>query len=238
MKIYDVSPTLSARTGVFPGDIAFQRPVSMSFEAGHHLGLSSIITTLHVGAHADSSSHYSVNGEGIDRRDLSYYVGPCWVVRAKVSRGERVEFRHLSEAAQRRIDAGGRLPERFLVWTGTFPNPNEWNSDFASYDPTLIELLASRGVRLIGIDTPSIDPETSKALESHHTIERLDMAVLEGICLNGVPEGEFLLMAQPLKIQGGDAGPVRALLFEGRLVDAKFEEPEAITWVECEPKEF
>lgn len=234
MKIYDLSPTLNPLTGVFPGDVSFERNVSMSFEAGHHLDLSSIRTTLHVGAHADSSSHYSAQGEGIDRRELSYYIGPALVVRAKVPRGERVRLEHLSEYGRRLVEGGGRMPERFLVWTGTFPNPNVWNSDFASYDPELIEMLATRGVRLIGIDTPSIDPETSKALESHHTVERLHLAVLEGLCLNGVPEGEFTLLAAPLKIQGGDAGPVRALLVEGKLVDATMATPLSYTTIECE----
>lgn len=234
MQVYDLSPSLSERTGVFPGDTAFRREIAMSFEAGHHLGLSSMTTTLHIGSHADSPAHYGAKGVGIDRRSLAYYVGPALVARAKVPRGERVGLSHLSEDLRRRIDAGERLPGRFLVYTGTFPDPENWNSDFASYDPELIEQLAALGVRLIGIDTPSIDPETSKALESHHTIERLDMAVLEGLCLEGVPEGEFLLMAQPLKIEGGDAGLVRALLFDGKLVDASREEPESFTWVECE----
>lgn len=234
MKIYDLSPTLNSLTGVFPGDVAFKRDVSMSFEAGHHLGLSSVSTTLHIGSHADASNHYSAQGEGIDRRDVSHYVGPALVVRAKVPRGERVELRHLSDFGRMMIDSGGQLPEKFLLWTGSFPNPNDWNSDFASYSPELIAMLATRGVRTIGIDTPSIDPETSKALESHHTIERLSLAVLEGLCLDGVPEGEFTLMAQPLKIGGADAGPVRALLFEGKLVDAAGVSPLNFTTIECE----
>lgn len=234
MKVYDLSPTLNSLTGVFPGDVAFKREIGLSFEAGHHLGLSAITTTLHIGSHADSSNHYSAEGEGIDRRDLSYYIGPALVVRAKVSRGERVGLRHLSAFGRNKIEAGERLPGRFLVWTGTFPDPNNWNSDFASYEPDLIERLAGHGVRLIGIDTPSIDPETSKALESHQMISRLNLAVLEGICLDGVPEGEFTLMAQPLKILGADAGPVRALLFEGKLVNAAGETPLSFTRVECE----
>jgi arylformamidase len=234
MRVYDVSPTLSPGTAVFPGDVAFKRDVSMSFEAGHHLGLSSISTTLHIGAHADSSSHYSANGEGIDRRGLGHYVGLAYVARAKVKRGERVRFEDLSSEAQKRILSVDSLPSRFLVWTGTFPDPQIWNSDFASYDPQLIEQLAARGVITIGIDTPSIDPETSKALESHHTIERLNLAVLEGLCLDGVPEGEYTLMAQPLKIKDGDAGPVRAILFAGKLVEENLEMPLSYTWIECE----
>lgn len=234
MKVYDLSPTLNPLTGVFPGDVTFKRDVSLSFEAGHHLGLSAITTSLHIGAHADSPSHYLASGEGIDRRDLSYYIGPALVVRAKVPRGDRVRLSHLSDYGRRLIEAGQRLPARFLLWTGTFPNPNLWNSDFASYDPELIEILARLGVRLIGIDTPSIDPESSKALESHHTVARLNLAVLEGICLDGVPEGEFTLLAPPLKIGGGDAGPVRALLIDGKLVDATLETPLSFTTVECE----
>lgn len=234
MKVYDLSPTLNPMTGVFPGDVAFKRDIAMSFEAGHHLGLSAITTTLHIGSHADSSNHYSAQGEGIDRRDLSFYFGPALVVRAKVPRGERVGLRHLSDFGRIKIESGARLPGRFLVWTGTFPDPNNWNSDFASFDPALIDLLAGLGVRLIGIDTPSIDPETSKSLESHNTVARLNLAVLEGICLDGVPEGEFTLMAPPLKILGADAGPVRALLFEGKLVDASGEMPLSFTRVECE----
>lgn len=234
MKIYDLSPTLNPETGVFPGDVAFRRDVSMSFEAGHHLGLSSITTSLHIGSHADAPSHYEGDGEGIDRRDLSYYLGPTVVVRAKVAPGERVKLENLSKYGQSLIVSGGRLAGRFLIWTGTFPNPNKWNSDFASFDPALIERLASLGVRLIGIDTPSIDPETSKALESHHTVARLGLSVLEGICLDGVPEGEFTMVAAPLKIHDGDAGPVRAILFDGKIVDASLDVPLNFTTIECE----
>ena len=228
MRVYDLSPTLSPRTGVFPGDVEFKRPISMSFDQGHHLGLSSITTTLHIGAHADAPSHYAARGEGIS---LSYYVGPAYVAHATVARGERVSISHLSIATRERLESTGPMPARFLMKTGTFPNPDRWNSDFASYDPSLIELLHARGVRLIGIDTPSIDPETSKELESHHTIERLDMSVLEGIYLDGVPEGAYWLVAAPLKIEGADAGPVRALLLEG-----VFGASEASDWVECEPQ--
>ncbi|CAN5499254.1 arylformamidase [soil metagenome] len=236
MRVFDISPTLSPRTAVFPGDVAFKRDVSMSFEAGHHLGLSSISTTLHIGAHADSSSHYSSQGEGIDRRGLGHYVGRAYVARAKVARGKRVRFEDLSDLARLKIESNEEMPSKFLIWTGTFPDPSHWNSDFASYDPALIERLAARGVITIGIDTPSIDPETSKALESHHTIERLNLAVLEGLCLDGVPEGEYTLMAQPLKIEGGDAGPVRAILFDGRLVESNLQPPLSFTWIECEKK--
>ncbi len=240
MRIYDLSPTVSPTTAVFPGDVAFRRNVAMSFEAGHHLTLSSIETTLHIGTHADAPNHYSSEGVGIDRRDPSLYIGPARVVRAKVERGERVGVRHLPESLravlESSIENSKELPMRVLIWTGTFPDPQNWNSDFASLEPDLVEALFRVGVRLVGIDTPSIDPETSKALEAHNTVARLGMAILEGICLDGVPEGEFTLLAAPLKLKDGDASPLRALLLEGRIVDTSSQEPLGFTWVECEKK--
>lgn len=237
MRVFDLSPTLTASTGVFPGDVVFRRDIAMSFEAGHHLTLSSIQTTLHVGAHADAPSHYSTDGEGIDRRDPSLYIGPALVVRARVNRGERVTAECFEGSFFAALRAGTPLPGRLLVWTGTFPDPQNWNSDFASFDPEFIELVASLGVRMIGIDTPSIDPENSKALESHQMVRRLALGVLEGLCLDSVPEGLFTLLAQPIKIGNGDAGFVRALLLEGKIVDASGEPPSAFTWVECENKQ-
>lgn len=244
MRIYDLSPTVSSTTAVFPGDVAFRRNVALSFEAGHHLTLSSMESTMHVGTHADAPNHYSENGTGIDRRDPSIYIGPARVVRAKVDQGERVGIRHMPNSLRAVLEtaleggsaASDELPERLLIWTGTFPDPQRWNSDFASLEPELIEALFRLGVRLIGIDTPSIDPETSKALESHKTVARLGMAILEGLCLDGVPEGEFTLVAPPLKLKDSDASPLRALLLEGHIVDTSAEEPLAFTWVECEKK--
>jgi arylformamidase len=237
MRVFDLSPTLTASTGVFPGDVPFRRVVAMSFEAGHHLTLSSIQTTLHVGAHADAASHYSADGEGIDHRDPSIYIGPALVVRAKVSRGARITEACFDGSFREALRDGKELPGRLLVWTGTFPDPQSWNSDFASFDSEFIEQVARLGVRLIGIDTPSIDPETSKALESHQAVRRLSLGVLEGLCLDSVPEGLFTLLAQPVKIGGGDAGFVRALLLDGKIVDASGEVPSAFTWIECENKQ-
>jgi arylformamidase len=232
MRLYDLSPTLNEKTGVFPGDVGFKRQVAMSFEAGHHLDLSSISTTLHIGSHADAPSHYAAAGVTIDRRDPSLYMGTARVFRADVKKGERVGLRHLSAEAQAAIQAGRGLAKRVLFYTGTFPNPNEWNSDFASLEPDLIERLAKAGVRLVGIDTPSVDPETSKRLESHAMIAQNDMAILEGICLEGVPEGLYTLIAPPLKLAGADSGPVRAFLLDRILepLDSN------MMWVECEPK--
>ncbi|MES2964824.1 MAG: cyclase family protein [Bdellovibrionota bacterium] len=211
MKIHDISPVVSSRIGVFPGDVGFERNTSLDFATGHNLRLSSITTTLHVGAHADSPGHYHRDGEGIATRSLTPYLGRCLVVKANVPRGERIKREHLATDPTKHPS----WPvERVLVETGSFPNADQWNSDFASFSPELIEEWAKAGVKLIGIDTPSIDPETSKDLPSHAMVAKYDMSVLEGLVLTNVPPGLYTLVALPLKLDGADASPVRAVLVD------------------------
>lgn len=212
MKIIDISPVLSSRTAVFPGDVPFRRKIALDFKSGDHLLLSAIETTLHLGAHTDAPNHYDANGVGIESADLSVYIGACSVFHAKAPRGVRIERKHLSTA-------GSWPTERILVRTESFPDPDQWNSDFNSFHPDLIEEWAKEGVKLIGIDTPSIDPETSKTLDAHKMGARHGLAILEGIVLDHVPEGQYTLIALPLKIEGGDASPVRAVLIDSDLSD-------------------
>lgn len=206
-SILDISPVVSARIGVFPGDTPFERKVLLDYQNGDHLRLSAISSTLHLGAHADAPTHYSEDAaaEDVSSLDLTVYLGPCEVVWATVPQGERVRLEHLPV---------GFIPQapRILVRTGTFPNPDKWNSDFASLSPDLIDWLAGHGVRLVGIDTPSIDPEVCADLPAHSAVARHGMRILEGLNLSAVVEGIYTLIALPLRIEGAEASPVRAVL--------------------------
>jgi arylformamidase len=201
---FDITPLVSRRLGVFPGDVAFSRSVSLDPAKGDNILLSSVTTTLHLGAHADAPNHYHHGASAIAERDLALYMGRAQVLQASVGRGERIGLRHLR-------DPEPKAP-RVLFRTGTFPDPESWNSDFASLTPELITHLAVRGVKLIGIDTPSIDPEDSRHLEAHAAIATYDMAILEGLDLTQVPEGLYTLIALPLRLEEADASPVRAIL--------------------------
>lgn len=204
MTLIDISPLLDPSIAVWPGDTPFARNVSLDIDAGAHLTLSDVRTTLHAGAHADAPSHYAAGGADIASRSLDYYIGQCIVVHVNVERGDRIRPMHIAGKA---ITA-----PRVLFRTGTFPDPRNWNDDFASLSPAVIDVLHQHGVILVGIDTPSVDPFESKALESHQALAEHDMANLEGLVLEGVAEGAYELIAAPLRIRGGDASPVRALL--------------------------
>ena len=186
---------------MWPGDVPFSRSVALSIAAGDNLELSSIHTTVHLGAHVDAPSHY-VRGPMIGARDPRLYVGPCEVMRVDIARGARIRPGDLPRAPS---------SPRLLLATGTYPDPDEFNEDFAALTVELVQALVGWGVRLIGIDTPSVDLCHDAALEAHHAIADHDLAILEGIVLSHVPEGHYTLLAQPLGLPT-DASPVRALL--------------------------
>jgi len=204
-RIIDISPPISADLAVWPGDVPFQRAINLSIDAGANIDLSSIHTTVHLGAHTDAPSHYQAGGAGIAARDLSYYLGDAQVMRVSVGPSERVRPEHLTAPI---------TAHRVLFRTGSYADPNSFNPEFCSLSPALIEQLAGEGVRLVGIDTPSIDPVDSKDLPSHAMVAAHNMAILEGIVLDDVPDGVYTLVALPLAIVGADASPVRAVLVE------------------------
>jgi kynurenine 3-monooxygenase len=205
-EVIDISPPLSALTGVWPGDTPLSREVLCDMAAGANITLSTLRSTVHVGAHADGPSHYGHPAPSIDRQPLRHYLGACTVVAARVGRSERITPAHLDDAVNHI-----RTP-RVLIRTDTFPDPENWNNDFAALSVELVQFLASRGVITIGIDTPSVDLIDSKDLPAHKAILAAGIAILEGLVLRDTTPGEYELIAPPLKLVGFDASPVRALL--------------------------
>jgi arylformamidase len=203
MALFDITPTVSPGLAVWPGDTPLRREVLLEMDRGDNLTLSTLHGTVHLGAHADAPNHYGRGAESIDVRSLERYLGPCRVVRVPAARGARIP--------------GSALPDdldvaRVLFATGTYPDSTRFNKDFAALSPEAVDSLAARGVGLVGIDTPSVDLFESKDLPAHQACLRHDMAILEGLVLEGVPEGAYELIALPLKLQGFDASPVRAVL--------------------------
>lgn len=205
--LYDITPAVTPQLAVWPGDTPLTRETLMDIERGDSVTLSTLRSTVHLGAHADGPNHYAKGGVGIGERPLTHYLGPCRVVSAKVSRGGRVRA---DDLALDDLDHLGA--HRVIIRTGTFPDPYNWNTDFAGLDPALVDALADKAVITVGIDTPSVDLQESKDLPAHAAFARHDMAILEGLRLDGVPDGKYELIALPLKLLGVDASPVRAVL--------------------------
>jgi arylformamidase len=193
-----------AGSPVFPGDTPYQAQWTATIAPGCPVNVSALTLSPHVGAHADAPLHYDPAGEAIGAVSLEPFLGPCRVVHA-IGCGPLVEWRHIAHAAQ-------GLPPRVLVRTYARMPVDRWDVGLAAYAPETVERLADLGVALIGIDTASIDPADSKALPSHQVIRRRGLRVLENLVLDAVPEGDYELIALPLKLTTADASPVRAVL--------------------------
>lgn len=205
-RLLDISPLVSVRLAVWPGDVPYRREATRTLEGARVVEESSVAATLHLGAHADAPSHVVAGALSIDRIPLETYVGPCQVVAARVSPGGRVLPGDLL--------APVRAP-RVLVRTGTYPDAERFTPDFAGLSVELAEHLAARGVVLVGIDTPSVDPFSDGSLAAHRALAALGLVWLEGLRLDGAAPGLYALSALPLRLEGADASPVRAVLWDG-----------------------
>ena len=205
-KLWDISPPVQPGSPVFPGDRPYQQQWAATLGPGCPVNVSTLTLSPHVGAHADAPLHYDPTGASVGELDLRPYLGPCRVIHA-IGVGPLVQWSHLVHA----ID---QLPPRVLVRTYPRMPVDRWDPDLAAFAPQTIERLAALGVLLVGIDTASIDPADSKTLDAHQVIRRLNLRVLENLVLDEVPEGDYELIALPLKLMTADASPVRAVLRE------------------------
>lgn len=204
MKFWDISPPVEARSPVFPGDTPYSQRWSATLGDGCPVNVSAITLSPHVGAHADAPLHYDPAGLPVGALDLAPFMGPCRVIHA-IGCGPLIEWHHLAHAAQ-------ALPPRVLVRSFERAPVDRWTDAFSAFAAATIERLADAGVRLVGIDTASVDPADSKTLPSHQVLRRRGLRVLENLVLDEVPEGDYELIALPLKLMTADASPVRAVL--------------------------
>jgi arylformamidase len=183
-KLWDISPLVSAEAPIFPGDEPYRLNWTATLSPNCPVNLSAITMSPHVGAHADAPLHYANGAPSSAEVELDPYLGRCRVIHA-IACGPLIQIEHLRHAA-------ANLPARVLVRCCERAN----------------------GVKLIGLDTPSVDPSSSKSLDSHQQLLRLDLRVLENLVLDEVAEGDYELIALPLKLAGACASPVRAVLRE------------------------
>ena len=207
-RLWDISPPVHAGAPVFPGDTVYRQEWVARIGPGCPVNVSTLTLSPHTGAHADAPLHYDDAGAAAGALDLAPYLGPCRVVHA-IHRGLLVTWQHLEHAVH-------DLPPRVLVRTYARAPVDRWDDALAGFDAEAVERLADLGVTLIGIDTASIDPAASKTLDSHQVIRRRGLRVLENLVLDGVPEGDYELIALPLKLTTACASPVRAVLRELR----------------------
>ncbi|WP_370033603.1 arylformamidase [Qipengyuania mesophila] len=204
-RIWDISQTLGPSLPVWPGDTAFAFERTWKMEDGSPVNVGRMTMSTHSGTHGDAPLHYSETAPDIASVELDPYIGECLVVDATGVSGGSISVGDLPHLGS---------VDRVLFRTfEAFPH-DQWDSAFTAIDAETIKWLALQGVKLVGIDAPSVDPQESKTMDAHKAVLEHDMRILEGLVLDGVPEGRYELIALPLKIAGGDAGLCRAILRE------------------------
>jgi arylformamidase len=204
MTLIDISPSLRVGMGVFPGDAAFAVGHTFTIGPDCPVNVGSISMSTHCGAHVDAPLHYDAAGASVDMLDLADFIGPARVIDAR-GKDPLCGFEEIALAVD------GAPPRLLFKLTGR-GDELAWPTGFRSLAPEAVERLARLGTRLIGVDVPSIDPETSKSLPSHMVCRRHDLRIVENLALADVAPGDYELIALPLKLKGLDAAPVRAVL--------------------------
>lgn len=178
---------------------------TMLIGRGDACNVTALTMSAHAGTHVDAPRHYSDDGIGVDRLSLDVLVGAARLIALEVT--------DWITPALLQAALGEAAPERLLIRTPASQTPDtEWQPNYAAFTPEAADWLGSRGVRLVGVDTPSVDPATSKSLTAHKAFLRHNVVILESLCLKDVPLGEYELIALPLRIADNDAAPARVIL--------------------------
>jgi arylformamidase len=204
-KLWDISQPLRPALPVWPGDTVFTIRQRWTHGGGSPVNVASIELSTHSRAHADAPLHYDPAGLSIEAVSLEPYLGPCRVVDARGS-GSAIS----AELVNAHWSPG---VTRMLFRTFDHFPMDRWPENFTAVSAAAIQALCDHGVVLVGLDSPSLDPETSKTMDAHLAVPR-DMRILEGLVLDHVPPGDYELIALPLPLAGLDASPVRAVLRE------------------------
>lgn len=198
-EIFDIS--IAVRTGIanWPGDV----PYEIKTESRADFNLSAVSMSLHTGTHVDAPYHFDPAGDAVADLDLSAFNGPACVI--DVRGKTRIQVRDIEES-------GILLAPRVLLKTGAWTDHAAFPKSIPVIEPYVPAFLSERGVRLLGVDVPSVDALDSKDLPNHHSLARRGINILESVDLSGVAPGQYHLVALPLRLVGADASPCRAML--------------------------
>ncbi len=198
--LWDISRPLAATTAGWPGDVPFRYTLGWSQAAGASVNVGAVETSVHAGTHCDAPFHFDRDGVTVERLPLEVFLGPCRVVEVPAGCDNWLSL------------VGEVDVPRLLFRTDGWPDNARFPASIPTITPDHAAALAAKGMRLFGVDLPSVDPLDSKTLDVHHALNRGGVAILEGLWLAGVPAGRYELIALPLPLVGADGSPVRAVL--------------------------
>jgi arylformamidase len=213
MKIWDISRTLSKALAEWPGDEPCRFRLTREKAKGATVNLGAISMSVHNGTHGDATFHFDTNGESIEKAPLDTYLGRAMVVDLAKAFLDSKE-KHLITIDDLRSPAEQiAATSRLLVKTGRWSDSTVFPNQIPVIAADVPAWLQKNGVKLLGLDLPSVDEIDSKSLQNHHALASAGIAIVESLDLSNVASGIYQLAALPLKIAGGDGAPMRAILW-------------------------
>jgi len=206
VRIIDITHLLSNSIAPWPGDTPFDFRFVARIRDGSSCNVGKLTCSIHTGTHLDSPLHYNDAGAAIDALPLDTFIGP-----ARVFQAQNQAIIHRAVFAG--LDA--RATPRVLVRTNHCDDKTVFPDRIPTLAPDVPRWLGEQGVKLIGLDLPSVDQVDSKTLPIHHALDDAGIIILENLDLRQVATGRYDLVALPLRIAGADGSPVRAVLVEG-----------------------
>lgn len=204
MVIYDISQTIGHGITVWPGDQPFVHEWNARLKEGGATNLSAIKMSVHTGTHVDAPCHLFDGGGDVAGIPIQSLLGPARVV--SLLNKQNISIAEL-------VDLPLAGVERMLFRTRSAETEKgRIGSDFASLTEDAADFLIRQGVVLVGTDSPSVDAFANASLPVHKKLLSRSVTILEGLRLSEVPDGDYELICLPLKLQGADGSPVRAIL--------------------------
>lgn len=203
--LHDISRPLYTGMPSWPGDTPTDFAFTTTIPQGALCNVGRYLASVHNGTHADAPFHYNHAGATIDRLPLAHFVGPARVVDV---RGHAVITPALLTAHD------WTTTPRLLLKTGAWTDHATFPGSWPLLAPETPAWLAHHGVRLLGLDVPSVDALGGTGIPRRHALDAAGILILESLDLSAINAGIYELIALPLKIRGGDGSPVRAVLRE------------------------
>ena len=208
MTRYDITIAMGADTPEWPGDTPFSCGWTWDMAAGASVNVGRVTTSLHLGTHADAPLHVKPEGAASESLPLEAFCGPALVLECQ----DAVDGATLTTEWLEAALEGQRMPERLLLRTGRTVAGGSFPVGWPSLTIAAATWLMRGGLRLLGVDAPSVDPKTATDLAVHHALFDGGACLIENLQLEQVPPGAYLLTAYPLLVVGADAAPLRAVL--------------------------
>ncbi|MBY0123158.1 arylformamidase [Bacillus sp. S/N-304-OC-R1] len=202
-KWIDISQRLDNGLAVWPGDTPFSLQNKWSIASGSSVNVGELTMSTHSGTHIDAPFHFDNLGKKVIDLDINLYIGPARVIHLQ-------DVSSIGEKELSNYELSGVT--RLLINTGAWGNRTVFPDKIPYLEKDAAQYLSTIGVKLLGLDLPSVDPLDSKELPAHHALHHCEIHILEGLVLDSISEGDYELVALPLPIVNGDGSPVRAVL--------------------------